>query len=810
MIALALSLTLAASPIPARPGPEGAGVTRLPSGWRIAPAGKHLAMGDLPLAVAVHPGGRWAAVVNAGFSRPSVRIVDLELRQVVSEHGLEHAWDGLLWDRAGEKLYVTAAGANAVEELAFAKGALTPSRRLALSGDAKDGFAGGLAFSPDGATLYVAQVHGEGVEAVDLATAKPVARAALPAEGYGVVAAADAVYASVWGAAKVVALAPRTLEPLWELEVGEHPSALALSPDGQRLFVACASTNEVWAVDLAARRVDERLGVALSPRAPPGTTPAGLALSADGGTLLVANADANAVAVLDVSRPGQGRARGFVPSGWYPTAVAFDDAHRRWLVVSGKGLSSVPNPRGPQPVASGEGAQYVAALLKGALSLVPTPDDAALAAMTRKVVSLSAWSASAEARPPGRPKGSPIPAKVGGRSPIEHVVYVIRENRTYDQVLGDLERGDGDPNLTIFGEDVTPNGHALARAFVTFDRFFVNAEVSAGGHAYSTAAYATDATEKLWPTFYAGRGGKYLTEHEHGTKLRTPYGNLSAPPRGYLWDLAGRAGVSVRSYGEFAHKDPSTGEMVAAVPGLAGKVHPSYPSWDLNVPDGKRVELFLEELRRFEQDGGFPRLSIVRLPNDHTTGTAPGMPTPRAMVAENDLALGKLVEGLSRSRFWPKTAVLVVEDDAQDGPDHVDAHRSVLLVASPWARRGALDSTMYSTASVLRTIELVLGLPPMSAYDAAAPPLFGAFQAAPDVRPFNAVPARMDLEERNGPDAPGAKASLELDFREADRIPGRTLADILWRSVKGDASTAPPPVRAGFVWAVREAADDDD
>jgi hypothetical protein len=286
---------------------------------------------------------------------------------------------------------------------------------------------------------------------------------------------------------------------------------------------------------------------------------------------------------------------------------------------------------------------------------------------------------------------------------------------------------------------------------------------------------------------------------EGGHEIRNAYGNLAAPADGYIWDFANRAGVSVRSYGEFASWETRGGPVVPTVPGLQGKVHPSYPPYDLSIPDNDRVDVWLEEFRRFEREGGLPRLSIIRLGNDHTEGTRPGALTPRAMVAENDLALGRLVEAVSKSRFWPKSAVFVLEDDAQNGPDHVDAHRSVLLVASPWARRGAVDSTMYTTSGVLRTIELVLGLPPMSQYDAAATPMYGAFQAAPDPRPYDVRPARIDLRETNREDAPGAEASLRMNMVEADLAPERELNEILWKSVKGKDAVMPPPVRAAFV-----------
>jgi hypothetical protein len=509
---------------------------------------------------------------------------------------------------------------------------------------------------------------------------------------------------------------------------------------------------------------------------------------------------------VDVTRPGESRFRGFVPTGWYPTGVAYDSAGGRILVLSGKGLAGAASPRGPSPLVPGGDQQYIAGLLNGALSILPVPDADALAAMTERVFSISAYNEGRRLEPPGRPEGSPVPGRVGQPSPIKHVFYVIRENRTYDQVLGDLPRGNGDPNLTLFGEDVTPNAHAIASEFVLFDNFYVDAEVSNDGHAYSTAAYATDAVEKLWPTLYGQRGGVYMSEGGH--EIRNNYGNLAAPADGYIWDFANRAGVLVRSYGEFASWETRGGPVTATVPGLQGKVHPSYPPYDLSIPDNERVDVWLEEFRRFEKEGGLPRLNIIRLGNDHTEGTRPGALHPRAMVAENDVALGRVVEAVSKSRFWPESAILVLEDDAQNGPDHVDAHRSVLLLASPWAKRGAVDSTLYTTSGVLRTIELILGLPPMSQYDAAATPMFGAFATKPDPTPYAVRPARVDMHERNREDAPGAQASLRMNMVEADLAPERELNEILWKAIKGKDAVMPPPVRAAFVRPVEDGEDE--
>ncbi|HSD67053.1 MAG TPA: alkaline phosphatase family protein [Vicinamibacteria bacterium] len=804
---------------PARPGPAGQGVTLLPNGWRIAPVGRHLDAGDLPLAMALHPDGRHLVVTNNGWSKPSLRVVDIERWQVIQKLPLDHAWLGLVWHPDGRRLFSSGAADNSIREIKWRDGKLAPGRTFVLAPPQKSaggrrlenpGFVGGLALSPDGRTLYAAHVYGESLAAVDVETGRVLARAALPAEAYGTLVSPDGrtVFVSVWGASRVALFEPLTLRPLREIVVGEHPNAMVLSRDGARLFVACANTNAVWAVDLASGKAVEQVGVALRPDAPPGATPNALALSPDGETLLVANADNNTVAVVDVRRPGESRPLGFIPTGWYPTGAAFDPSGRRVLVLSGKGLAPAANPRGPQPVSVPADAQYIGGLLNGALTVLPRPDEDGLRQLTDRVYSLSASSAGGRRAPAERPQGSPVTGGAGAASPIKYVFYVIRENRTYDQVFGDLPAGNGDPNLALFGEEVTPNAHALASEFVLFDNFYVDSEVSHDGHSYSTAAYATDANEKLWPTSYGGRGGLYLAEGEY--RMRNAYGNLTAPARGYLWDFAARAGVSLRSYGEFAAWDAKGGPVRASVPGLEGKVHPSFPPFDLTIPDNDRVDVWLEEFRRFEKEGGLPRLNIVHLGGDHTAGTQPGERTPVAMVAENDVALGRMVEAISHSRYWPESAIFVLEDDAQNGPDHVDAHRSVLLLVSPWARRGAVDSTLYTTSGVLRTIELVLGLPPMSQYDAAATPLYAAFAARPDPAPYSVRPARVDVHQRNRADAPGAQASLRMDLTKPDLAPELELNEIVWKSVHGAAAVMPPPIRAAFVRPIADGEEEEE
>lgn len=799
-----------------RPGRQPNGATLLPNGWRIAPAGRHVMIGDLPLNMVMSPDGRFIVVTNNGWTKPTLHVFDTKLEAVVGRTmPLDNAWLGLAWSPDGRRLYAAGAAENSIYEFNWANGALTDAGRISIGAPERRtggeflnaGFIGGLAVAPGGKTLYAIQVFGQALSAIDLPTRREVKKVNLPAEPYTTVVSGDGrtVFVSLWGGSKVLMFAADTLAPLGEVPVGGHPNAMVLSKDGSRLFVACANTNAVWVVDVATRAAREQISVALYPNAPVGTTPNALALSPGGERMLVANADNNTVAVVDVGKPGASEVEGWVPAGWYPTSVMFSRDGSQFFVLNGKGLSSEPNVRGPQPGAVSAAGRYTGNMFQGTISIVRTPDRAALAGMTRRVLELTPYKDATRLAPADAPIGNPIPRRVGGSSPIKHVFYVIRENRTYDQVLGDIPRGNGDPSLTLFGEDVTPNAHAIAREFTLFDNFYVDAEVSYDGHAFSMGAYATDVVEKLWPTNYGGRGTPYLSEG--GFNIRDQYGNFSAPPLGYIWDFAKRAGVSVRSYGEFASWTRPGGEVRADVPGLEGLVHPSFPPFELSIPDQRRADIWHEEFQKFERDGHLPQLSIIRLGNDHTQGTTRGAATPRAMVADNDLALGRVVEAISHSRYWKDSAILVIEDDAQNGPDHVDAHRSVLLAISPLSRRRTVDSTLYSTTAVLRTMELILGLPPMSQYDAAATPMYNAFQPVPDVTPFEKRPARVSLDEKNDWSAPGALASARMNLRQADMAPELELNEIIWQSVRGAGSPMPPPRRTGFI---RPIGDDDD
>jgi len=797
-------VTLAWAPESQLPGSLGKGVILLPNGWKIQPAGKHIPLDDLPLEIIESPDGEYAIVTNSGYSPPILSVIDLKNFRIKDRTHVKNAWLGLAMSNDGSTVYSSTGGNAEIQTFDFKNGKLTEKSLIKLTKPNPKSFVGGIALSPDGKRLYAVQILGNTIHEIDAASGSVLRTIAFDAEPYTLITTADGkkIFVSLWGGAKVLEIDSETLKITRTLEVGEHPNAMQFSKDGTRLFVACGNTNSVRVIDLTKGISQEQISVALYPQAPAGATPSGLGVSPDGSTLLVTNSDNNAVAVVDISQPGKSKVKGFIPSGWYPTAARFTRDGKKILIISGKGLTSAANPRGP------EDSYYIGQLLLGTLSMLDVPNDEQLAAYTKTVYALTPYSDSIRLTPARAPQNSPIPSKVGDSSPIKYIFYVLRENRTYDQVFGDMEKGNGDPNICLFGEDVTPNAHAIAREFALLDNFYVDAEVSADGHAFSMGAYANDFIEKTWPMNYAERGADYLTEGRG--PQRTKYGNIAAPPRGYLWDAAKRAGVTVRNYGIWGHRgdvvdeDSGQGEVIPFLESLKGILNPEYPPWDLRTSDNKRIDVWLKEFRKFEKEGGLPQLSIIQLPSDHTAGTSPGYPTPRAMVAENDNALGRLVEIISKSRFWKESAIFVLEDDAQDGPDHVDAHRSVGLIISPYVRKGSVDSTMYTTSGFLRTIELILGIEPMTQYDAAATPAYAAFQSEPDFASYNAKPARISLDEKNRADAYGARESMAMNFEEADRIPMSVMNEILWKSVKGADSKMPPPVRSAFIYSIEE------
>jgi YVTN family beta-propeller protein len=581
-------------------------------------------------------------------------------------------------------------------------------------------------------------------------------------------------------------------------------------PKDDRIFVANASSNSVSVIDTNRGVVVETIMTSLFPLAPEGSTPDALAIAPDGETLYVANADNNCVAVIDIKVPSKSQVKGFIPTGWYPTALALTPDGKSLLVGVGKGNQTQPNPpneaykKRVEEILVKEKIDlpadvkkellrfpYIGTTLSGSLSIVPIPDDTRLAAYTATVYRNCPYSDGLLTKAPTDLKTA-IPTKVGDPSPIKYVIYIIKENRTYDQVFGDMPRGNGDPSLTMFGERITPNHHKLAREFSQLDNLYCNGHVSDDGHPWSTMAYNTDYIARNWALTYSRRAG--VEDDDDG--------DLSKAPSGYLRDACARAGLSYRSYGEYG-KRVSTGDgaskMEGRVPGLVGHICPEY---GLDARDTDDAEVFLKEYREFERSGTMPRFIIMSLGEDHTTGTVPGTFTPEACVASNDVALGRIVEAVSKGKLWPETAIFVIEDDAQNGPDHVDAHRTVGLVISPYTKRGVLDSTQYGTVSMIRTMELILGLPPLSQYDAAANPMFASFTDKADTTPYTHEPARIDLNARNTKLAYGADRSSKMDFSAYDKIDDFELNEILWHAVKGKDAPMPPAVRRAIAFRV--------
>ncbi|MHA3770169.1 bifunctional YncE family protein/alkaline phosphatase family protein [Verrucomicrobiota bacterium sgz303538] len=834
-------------PSPNVPGQRPDGAVLLPNQWTLRPVGSQEVVGDFPVNISIHPSGKWAAVLHCGNGQHEIIVLAIARNAVVSRVSVNEAFYGITFSKDGDQVLCSGAGDETINSFRFDKGFLSEPRSIVLRETNRRGIPSGVALSADGKTLYVTNLWGHSITRVRLddATARPedlslgdapanapapqqqpttddpsiTKRAAQALEAatadapfpYACVLdeARERLYVSLWGQSSVVVINTKdfTVQNRWAVE--EHPNEMLLSKDGRHLFVANANRNSVSVLDVESGKVVETLIAELQPNSPPGNTPNSLALSPDGEHLFVANANINTVAVFEVEDIGKSRSLGFIPVGWYPTSVRVTPDGKYLLVANGKGLISKPNRNGPKPGIQElpTTREYIASLFQGTVSRIELPKG------EKFQERLKTWTAQAFQCQPEQPRqltaesfsGNPIPRAVGEKSPIKYVLYIVKENRTFDQVLGDIGKGNADPSLCLFGENVTPNHHALAREFVLLDNFYVESEVSADGHEWSLGAYATDFVEKTWPMTYGhNKRNKYPYPAEGGFKIAQPAG-------GYLWDRAKEAGVSYRSYGEFVKNGAKPGDpMVAKVKTLIGHIDPEFRSFDVDYPDVKRADRFISELQRFENEGEMPRLQIVRLPNDHTAGASPGKPTPVAYLADNDRALGMLVEAVSKSKFWPQTAIFVVEDDAQNGSDHVDAHRTIAYAISPYINRGMVDSTLYSTSSMLRTMELILGMKPMSQFDAVAMPMFACFQEKPDLTPYVAKPVTADGNQLNAADAWGAKESLAMDLTEEDAADDLKLNEIIWKSVRGANSAMPAPRRAAFVFTKAEDDDDDE
>jgi YVTN family beta-propeller protein len=761
----------------------------LPNGWGITPVGKSLPLGDLPLNMAVSPSGKMLAVTNNGQSDQSIQLIDTESQVVLDSLPVGKAWIGLSFSEDSKALYASGGNDNWILRLDVSNKRLIPSDTLVIGQPWPERISpAGIALDDKRQLLYAVTTEDNSLYVIDIASKEVVERYSLGAEGYTCLLSPDkkTLYISCWGCNKVELFDTDTRQFTGSIPVGDNPNDMCLNKDGSYLFVANANDNSVSVIDLKNRKVIETLNAALYPDALTGSTTNSVALSADEKTLYIANADNNCIAVFDVSKPRNSASKGFIPAGWYPTCVRV--INDNIYVSNGKGFSSFSNPNGPNPSKEkqpGEKEQYIAGLFRGTLSIVPVPDEGQLSIYSQVVYHNTPYNKELEDLTKGQ-EGNPIPRRVGDASPIKHVFYIIKENRTYDQVLSDIPGGNADASLLLFGENITPNQHALAKQFVLLDNFYVDGEVSADGHNWSTGAYATDFLEKTWPTSYGGRGGGYNGE---GTR------DIANNKNGFIWDYCKKYGVTYRTYGEFVDNHKPN------IPALKDHLCPYFTSWDQSVFDTTRFRQWKRDFDSLLTVNSLPQLNTLRFINDHTEGLRKGRLTPFAHVADNDLAVGLFIEHLSHSPVWKESVVFIVEDDAQNGPDHVDAHRTTAYVAGGFVKRGYVDHTMYSTSSMLRTIELILGLPPMSQYDAAATPMWRCFSDSANGAQFTALPAQVDLNERNLAINKWQQMSEEFDFAAEDRAPDAEFNQVLWVAVKGEGSVCPPPVHAAFLKA---------
>jgi YVTN family beta-propeller protein len=804
-------------------GPGVAGQHIVPTRQVIRPAGKAVEFGGRPVDLVLSPDVKTLYVKdNRGLV-----VIDTgtwKIRQELKFKSGGGSMHGIAVSRDGSRVYATTAQNVLWEgQVSPQDGKLSWGRQIALPGPEARGnsHACGIVLSPDEKKAYVCLSRNNSLGVVDLDSAKLIKEIPVGVAPFDVVLSENAqrAYVSNWGgrhpktgeltakssgtdtlvdergiasSGTVSIVDLKTAREAAQVQTDLHPSDLELSADGRMLYVANANSDTITVIDTVARRAVHTIGVRPDASLPFGSAPNALALSKDGKTLYVANGGNNAVAVITLGKTGQEKpqVRGFIPTGWYPGGVVTDKEHI--YVANVKGLGS----RNKNPNQS----RWHVYWYLGTVNKVKIPLQDTLKNYTAQVNTdirvpqiLRAWEKTQNLKKP-----VPVPEQIGDPSVFDHVVYVIKENRTYDQVFGDMPKGNKDPSLCVFGREVTPNHHALAERFVLLDNYYCNGVNSADGHAWSTEGNVTDHLEKAF--------GGFTRSYTFGDDP------LTYSSSGFIWDNVLLHGLSFRNYGEMDYAEPIPGNLnfeqiyedfrsgsrkirfsqKIGIENLRRYSCREFPGWNMKIPDVLRVDVFLKELKEYEAKGGLPNFMIVYLPQDHTSGTSPGWPTPRAHVADNDLALGRLVEGISKSRFWPKTCIFVIEDDPQNGFDHVDGHRSVCLVVSPYTKRGALVSNFYNQTSVLHTMQRILGLPPMNQMDAMAPVMTACFTEKPDFRPYTALPSRIPLDEMNkkiaqlnAKERQWAKRSLEQNFDIIDGPDDNTLNRILWHWAKG-------------------------
>jgi YVTN family beta-propeller protein len=842
---------------------SGGGVINV-NNWTLSPAGTQEPLGDLPVNAVLSPDGRHLLVVNSGAGVQSIEIVNVSdgsVLQTIAYDPPHSVFVGAVYSPDGSRAFVSGGGENVIHAFSVAAdGTLSPTGDIAeptvaapFNTFSSSSYPTGLSISRDGKTLFVGNSNANNMAIVDLASKTVMAAVPVGFAPYATLVdpSSGLVFVSNWGDATLSVINPASESVVAAIPVGQHPTAMTMGPTGM-LYVSDSNSDAVSIVDPQAMTETARVSVTPDPSLPLSSSPQGLSFGKNGRYLYVADAGDNALAVLSLAHNGRSASfEGWIPTAWYPTDVVASTDSDTLFVTNGFGLGEHANngPLDPDPTRPTPSApliqqptycnctldQFTGTMDGGTLSTIDVPNPGHLRKDTMQVVSNDHFL---DASVLDRSTNNPIPLP-GQSSPIKHVIYIVKENRTYDQVFGDEAVGKGDPSLTLFPRSVTPNLHALADRFGILDNFYADAQVSADGHNWTLSANANDYAEKLWPQDYSSPGRNFGYPFEGGS-------SLPLSPGGYLWDAAHAAGVSYRDYGLYANFDmpaqaklipesqsdtctgpithtyigvtipagqvlcfPPTTANAATTPNLVGHIDPKYLNYDMRYPDLERLAEWKSEFDGFVKNGNLPSLEFLRLSSDHTKGTAPGFWTPQRYVSENDAAVGQLVDIVSHSSYWSSTAIIVVEDDAQNGPDHLDSHRTEALVISPYTARSTprADSTHYDTAAMVRTIELILGLKPLSQYDATAMPMWRLFGSSPDTTAYNSIPQSV-TSGTTMLGKYGATQSEDMNWAIPDQAWAPALNRIVWHAIKGartpypgaDPYGIPMPSTSHYVW----------
>ena len=852
-------------------GRVGANWYQTSTGQRLTPAGRQILLpGMRAQTLALSPDGELLATGGSGHSLVLIDPAEGRILQKVqlsitnkTESKSETvtaqiSLAGIVFSPDSRRIYLSNTGGNIWVLPVDPGGQVGKPKLLAVPAanapDQKNEIPAGLAVSADGKRLYVAGNLGNRLHEMDTESGKVLRSWDTGVAPFDVVVVGDKAYVSNLGGRRsgtndlaalagkgttvrvdpvryianegsvtVIDLAAGTVKT--EILVGLHASGLAVSPGGKYVVVANTGSDTLNVIETATDRIVEKIWARQTPADLFGAQPTALVFDNSGRSLYVCNATQNAVAVIQFEpEDNASKVLGLIPVGWFPSGIQFDARRNALCVANMKGTGAMKILKSSDPVKLSTKDFF------GTVSLVPVPTKRRLSALTKTALRNIHYPKLAEASQPARPDQPPrpVPERVGEPSVFKHVIYVIKENRTYDQILGDMPEGNGNADLCVFGEPYTPNQHKIAREFVLLDNTYCSGVQSADGHQWTDSAIANDYVERQLSASYP--------RSYPGAKSADASDALAWASSGFIWDNALAHGKTFRNYGEWMlsksgwtdrkRKDPlawrdfwqdhQTGagkvklRSQSAIASLRPHSNTNTTGWDLKVPDVMRAAEFIRELHQFETNGGFPNLIILFLPNDHTGGTGKEYPKPGAQLADNDLAFGQVVEALSHSRFWPETCILGIEDDPQFGWDHVSGYRTTCFVVSPYTKRGQTVSTQYNHTSLVRTVELILGLPPMNQFDAVATPMSDCFIAETNLTPFTSVPNRVPLDQMNPDPKKVADPVLRQDaltsgrfpLDEADRCPEDIFNRILWRAMKGP--NAPYPE-----WAVKAVEDDD-